>query len=59
MKLVCKYCKCEITAEVRMVLAGKIRKELICMNCLINYIEKYQHLGNSKFFRIEAEKNDN
>ena len=42
-----------------MVLAGKIRKELICMNCLINYIEKYQHLGNSKFFRIEAEKNDN
>jgi len=57
MKIVCKYCKCEITAEVRMVLAGKITRELICMNCLINYIEKHQHLGINKFFRIEAEGN--
>jgi hypothetical protein len=48
MNLVCKYCRNELSTEVKFIVSGKITKELICMTCLIDYMEKYHHLGNTK-----------
>ena len=61
MNLVCKYCRNEITTEVRFVVCGKLTKlkdvtQLICMTCLIDYMEKYHHLGNTKNYFVDTDK---
>ena len=56
MKLICKYCRAEISTEVRFIASGKFTKELICMTCLIDYMEKYHHLGNDRNFCVGVDK---
>ena len=34
----------------------KFTKELICMTCLMDYMEKYHHLGNNKNYFIDTDK---
>ena len=56
MKLICKYCRDEISTEVRFMVSVKFTKELICMTCLMDYMEKYHHLGNNKNYFIDTDK---
>ena len=56
MNLICKYCRDEISTEVKFIVSGKSTKELICMTCLIDYMEKYHHLGNTNNYFIDIDK---
>jgi len=48
MKIVCKYCKCEISSEVWFRVDGKTEKILTCMTCFSNYL-KIMHDIDSDF----------
>ena len=58
MHIVCKYCRDEISTEVRFVVSGKSFREMICMTCLIDYMEKYHHLGNTNNYFIDTDKDE-
>ena len=39
MKLVCKYCKEEITTLVSFQVEGKMKQNMVCLTCFNNYLK--------------------
>ena len=46
-KLVCQFCRDEMENKCTLIDSnGKLAQKSICVKCLMQYIEKFQHLKN-------------
>ena len=51
MKLVCKYCKEEITTTVHFQVEGKMKQHIVCVTCFNNYLKTMHGIDVEEDFK--------
>ena len=51
MKLVCKYCKEEITTIVTFQVEGKMKQSIVCVPCFHNYLKTMHNIDVVEDFK--------